>query len=106
MNAASLNFKHLYCLLSVAEHESISRAAEIVHLSQPAVTQAVTKIEKLIDQRLFDREAGVGSGFHGDDAYDVYDKPLFNDKGGGIYKPTADADEATPEPESESETES
>ena len=24
----------------------------------------------------------------------MYDKPLFNDKGGGIYKPTADADGA------------
>ena len=50
--------------------------------------------EHAYDQRLFDREAGIGSGFHGDDAYDVYDKPLFNDKGGGIYKPTADADGA------------
>ena len=50
--------------------------------------------EHAYDQRLFDQEAGIGSGFHGDDAYDVYDKPLFNDKGGGIYKPTADADGA------------
>ena len=38
--------------------------------------------EHAYDQRLFDQEAGIGSGFHGDDAYDVYDKPLFNDKGG------------------------
>ena len=50
--------------------------------------------EHAYDQRLFDREAGIGSGFHGDDAYDVYDKPLFNDKGGGICKPTADVDDA------------
>ena len=69
MNAASLNFKHLYCLLSVAEHESISRAAEIVHLSQPAVTQAVTKIEKLIDQRLFDRS---GRGLHPNEAGQIF----------------------------------
>ena len=69
MNAASLNFKHLYCLLSVAEHESISRAAEIVHLSQPAVTQAVTKIEKLIDQRLFDRS---GRGLHPNEAGHIF----------------------------------
>lgn len=47
--------------------------------------------EAAYDQRLFDQEAGIGSGFHGDDAYDVYDKPLFNDKGGGVYKPTAQA---------------
>lgn len=69
MKAVALNFKHLYCLLSVAEHESISRAAEIVHLSQPAVTQAVTKIEKLIDQRLFDRS---GRGLHPNEAGQIF----------------------------------
>ena len=46
--------------------------------------------EHAYDQRLFDQTQGIGSGFHGDDAYDVYDKPLFNDKSGGIYKPTAE----------------
>ena len=56
-------------MLSVAEHESISRAAEIVHLSQPAVTQAVTKIEKLIDQRLFDRS---GRGLHPNEAGQIF----------------------------------
>jgi SNW domain-containing protein 1 len=39
------------------------------------------------DQRLFDQEQGLSSGFHGDDAYDLYDKPLFHEKGNGIYKP-------------------
>jgi len=43
------------------------------------------------DQRLFDQEQGVSSGFHVDDAYDLYDKPLFPDKGKGIYKPGASA---------------
>ena len=69
MKAVVLNFKHLYCLLSVAEHQSVSRAAGIVHLSQPAVTQAVTKIEKLIDQRLFDRS---GKGLHPNEAGEIF----------------------------------
>jgi SNW domain-containing protein 1 len=43
------------------------------------------------DQRLFDQEQGVASGFGGDDDYDLYDKPLFNDKNKGIYKPSASA---------------
>jgi hypothetical protein len=44
------------------------------------VASGVAKHE--YDQRLFDQDQGVVSGFHGDDAYDVYDKPLFHEKVG------------------------
>ena len=29
---------------------------------------------------IFRQDQGLTSGFHGDDAYDLYDKPLFHDK--------------------------
>jgi DNA-binding transcriptional LysR family regulator len=35
---------------------SLSRAAEAVHLSQPALTQAVVKLESMLQHRLFDRK--------------------------------------------------
>eukprot|EP01026_Neomeris_dumetosa_P041471 TRINITY_DN34379_c0_g1_i12.p1 TRINITY_DN34379_c0_g1~~TRINITY_DN34379_c0_g1_i12.p1 ORF type:complete len:564 (+),score=115.21 TRINITY_DN34379_c0_g1_i12:181-1692(+) len=43
------------------------------------------------DSRLFNQEAGLSSGFMGDDAYTVYDKPLFQDKQ-NILKPNTRAD--------------
>merc|ERR1711918_92051 len=33
--------------------------------------------EALYDQRLFDKESGLQSGFAEDSNYDLYDKPLF-----------------------------
>lgn len=50
-----LNFKHIRCLIIASEKGSISKAAEAVHLSQPAITQAITKIEQLLDCTLFER---------------------------------------------------
>lgn len=43
--------------------------------------------ENAFDQRLFDKSQGMSSGFGGgDDAYNVYDKPLFNSTNETIYK--------------------
>ena len=44
--------------------------------------------ETLYDTRLFNKSEGVHSGFHDEDAYDVYDKPLFSQSAGdAIYRP-------------------
>jgi LysR family transcriptional regulator of gallate degradation len=40
------NLRHLRIFLTAAEQASLSRAAEICHLSQPAVTQAIAKLER------------------------------------------------------------
>lgn len=40
------SFRHLRLLLWVVEHGSITRAAEIGRVSQPAVTQAIAKLER------------------------------------------------------------
>ncbi|NOZ33159.1 MAG: LysR family transcriptional regulator [Alphaproteobacteria bacterium] len=55
MSADSLNLRHLRVLCAVAEHASISKAASRVHLSQPAITQALAKLERIVGARLFDR---------------------------------------------------
>ncbi len=55
MPAHSLNLRHLRAFREIAAHESISRAAEQVHLSQPAITQALSKLERLLGASLFDR---------------------------------------------------
>lgn len=49
------NVRHLYAVQEVAESNRINVAAERVHLSQPAVTQAVGKMEQALAVRLFDR---------------------------------------------------
>ncbi|GLC33946.1 hypothetical protein PLESTB_000821300 [Pleodorina starrii] len=46
------------------------------------------------DQRLFNQDAGMQSGFGADDSYNMYDKPLFADRGGHLFKASrAAADE-------------
>lgn len=59
MEALLPNLRHLRALCEVARQGSISRAAEQVFLSQPAVTQAISKLEAALDSALFER---VGSG--------------------------------------------
>lgn len=51
------NIRHLTALLSIEECGSISSAAEKVHLSQPALTQALNKIETAAGSPLFERSA-------------------------------------------------
>jgi len=47
------NLRHLRVFLAVAETGSITRAGELCHVSQPAVTQVVGKLERAAAQPLF-----------------------------------------------------
>lgn len=48
-----------------------------------------TSKETMFDQRLFNQEKGMESGFGDDDEYNLYDKPLFADRtAASIYKST------------------
>lgn len=49
------NVRHLQAVQQVAALNRINLAADAVHLSQPAVTQAVAKLEQTLSARLFDR---------------------------------------------------
>ena len=47
------NLRHLRVFLAVARSGSVTRAAEDTRISQPAVTQALAKLERLAGQALF-----------------------------------------------------
>ena len=50
-----MNIRHLEIFLAVCEHMSISKAAESLYLSQPAVSIAIKELEDYYNCRLFDR---------------------------------------------------
>ena len=54
---AKARFRHLQVLVRLGELNSIRRTAEALGLSQPAVTQCLADLERLVDLRLFDRHA-------------------------------------------------
>ena len=49
------NLRHLAAFLEVAERRNISQASEHIHLSQPAITQAIAKLELELGVELFER---------------------------------------------------
>tara|TARA_R110000868_G_scaffold94448_9_gene260593 strand:+ start:5583 stop:6818 length:1236 start_codon:yes stop_codon:yes gene_type:complete len=51
------NLRHLRVFLEVAEQKSISKAAPRVFLSQPAITQALARLEDMLQTELFERRA-------------------------------------------------
>ncbi len=53
ISESNLNRYRLFC--AVAECESISKAAEINYISQPAISKAITKMEESLDTILFVR---------------------------------------------------
>ena len=55
------NFR-LRVFRAVAEEMSFRKAAEVLHLSQPAVSQHIHALEEEAGVRLFDRARGEGHG--------------------------------------------
>ena len=51
------NLHHLRAFVAVVAHNSISKASIAVHLSQPAISQALNKLEKILDTQLFIRKS-------------------------------------------------
>lgn len=49
--------------------------------------------EVMYDQRLFNQDQGMSSGFGAEDSYTVYDRHLFADRGSNLYRPTRHVDE-------------
>ncbi|MGI1678869.1 MAG: LysR family transcriptional regulator [Cellvibrionaceae bacterium] len=65
------NIRHLRVVQQVAFHNSISKASANIFLSQPAITQAISKLEQQLEHSLFDRRSSgmylttAGEVFHG-----------------------------------------
>src|SRR3954465_14315728 len=52
---AALDLKQLRALITVAEVGSVTRAAELLHLVQPAVTRQIRTLEQELGVPLFER---------------------------------------------------
>ena len=55
MDIWALNLRHLAAIARIAELGSMSAAAQAVNLTQPAITQALARIEEITATRLFER---------------------------------------------------
>ena len=53
-----LDFRHLAAFSAVAKTGSFARAAETLDYTQPAVSQQVAALEKIVGHRLFERSSG------------------------------------------------
>lgn len=49
--------------------------------------------EALYDQRLFNQDAGMQAGFGADEAYNLYDKPLFAERTSNFFRPVKNNDD-------------
>ena len=62
-----IKFRHLVCFLEVARQGSLARAADVLAVSQPAISKTLKELEELLEASLFERgksgasltEAGV-----------------------------------------------
>lgn len=51
-----IKFRHLQTFLEVARQSSVSKAAEVLALTQPAVTRTIRELEEALGVRLFEKE--------------------------------------------------
>lgn len=57
MRGQEMNLRHLRAFAQVCRRGGISAASDFVHLSQPAITQAIANLEKDLDSQLFNRSS-------------------------------------------------
>lgn len=58
MDLTNINLRHLRAAAAIAKLGSVSAAASALHISQPAITQGLAKMERQIGHPLFERRAG------------------------------------------------
>lgn len=52
-----IHLRYIHYFLAVAEHQSFTRAAEMLHVSQPALSQHIKSLEESLGILLFDRSS-------------------------------------------------
>src|SRR6478752_7401354 len=50
-----IKYRHLQCFLAVAQHGSLQKAADVLAITQPAVSKTLKELEDLLAVRLFER---------------------------------------------------
>lgn len=62
-----MKLRHLETFVEVARQKSVSRAAEVLHLTQPAVTRTIRELEDICGRALVEREGrGIRISQHGE----------------------------------------
>lgn len=62
-----VKFRHLQTFVEVARQRSVMKAAEILHVSQPAVTKTIRELEEVLGVAVFEREGrGIKITRHGE----------------------------------------
>lgn len=55
MQLMNVSLRHIRAFVTVAEKQNFARAAEFLHVSQPALSQTIIQLEQAFGLRLFDR---------------------------------------------------
>src|SRR6476661_5485028 len=73
-----MDINQLEVLVAVAQEKSFSRAAEILDRTQPAVSQAIRRLETEIGEKLFDRSSKDGTLTAAGEVLLEYAKQMMN----------------------------
>lgn len=73
-----MDINQLEVLVAVAQEKSFSRAAEILNRTQPAVSQAIRRLEQEIGEKLFDRSSKDGTLTSAGNVLLEYAKQMLN----------------------------
>ncbi len=55
MNTSRLNLRHVHAMAAIARLGSVTAAAQAISITQPAITQALAKLESQLGHQLFER---------------------------------------------------
>ena len=71
--------RHIKYFLAVAEHQSFTRAAASLYVSQPALSQQIKQLEESLETILFDRSGRQIKLTHAGDVYARYARKALQD---------------------------